>query len=189
MSYGLFLAVFAGAGAVLLGVLIVSDSVAAMRSSRNLAVVATAGEFGDKESDQPREVAETLRRLIRRLAETKSGEGVRSKAPEREGAGDLGELRKQIEEFREKAEEVVREISEGEVTRYYTVLRLLRDTFVPKGLELRSFPLRTYLGADADTRASVLQLMVVLRALREADVSGVARERRNESGSEESRNA
>ena len=186
MSYSLFLIVFAGVGALLLGGLTMADAIDGFLSSLRLQRVRAAGEFDG--SQNPRKVAENLRRRLRFLAETKSGEGVRVKASGQEPEGLSSDLRAQIEELRAQAEKIIRDISGDEVvSTYYRVLKLLRDTFVPKEVEFGRFPLRAYARADAKTRESVLQLMIVLRALREAEVSGLVVEQESESTSGESR--
>lgn len=186
MSYSFFLIVFAGVGALLLGGLTMADAIDGFLSSLRLRRVQAAGEFDG--SQNPRKVAENLRRRLRFLAETKSGEGVGVKASGQEPEGLSSDLRAQIEELRAQAEKIIREISGDEVvSTYYRVLKLLRDTFVPKEVEFGRFPLRAYARADAKTRESVLQLMIVLRALREAEVSGLVVEQEGESTSGESR--
>jgi hypothetical protein len=188
MSYDLFLVVFAGAGALLLGGLTMADAIDGFLSSLRLRRVQAAGEFGDR-SPSPRRIAERLRRRLRFVAETKSGEGVGVKASSQgEAEGLSSDLRAQIEELRAQAEKIIREITGDEVvSTYYRLLKLLRDTFVPKKVEFGRFPLRAYARADARTRDTVLQLMIVLRALREAEMSGLIVEQASESTSGESR--
>jgi hypothetical protein len=185
MSYDLFLIVFAGAGALLLGGLTMADAIDGFVSSLRLRRVETAGRFDG--SQGPRKIAERLRRLIRSLADTKSGADTRVKASGQEFGGLSSDLRIQIKDLLDKAAEANHEIFGHEVTRYYLVLKLLRDTFVPKKVEFGRFPLRAYARADARTRESVLQLMSVLRALREAEMSGLVIEQASESTGEENR--
>jgi hypothetical protein len=185
MSYDLFLIVFAGAGALLLGGLTMADAIDGFVSSLRLRRVETAGRFDG--SQGPRKIAERLRRLIRSPAETKSGADTRVKASREESRGLSSDLRIQIKDLLDKASEANHEVIGNEVTRHYLVLRILRDRYVPKEVEFGRFPLRAYARADARTRESVFQLMSVLRALREAEMSGLVIEQASESTGEENR--
>jgi hypothetical protein len=148
MNYVGALIAFGVAGIGLLGWLVLSDVVSVQRSTREMRLVKRdirALKDAGKEISEARgeEIAQAMRRAIRRMVIDPKGEAERE--------AELG----------------------VDLPGHEAAVKLLRDTFVPEGLEERRFPVRGYAEADPATKDSMRQVLIVLRSLREAVKAGV----------------
>ena len=153
MTYTVLLIGFTITGAGLLVLLVVGDVLAEQRSSINLASLKRYSEIGLKELDVLNAAGQDL--------------------DEAGAQGIAEEMRRRIRILAKAKGEFGGEPPDQDLDSYLGVVRLLREAFIPKGIEEIEFPMRAYIRADAKTRRSVLQLMIVLRSLREGSKAGI----------------